>query len=374
MSRLPKALAAGVLVVLALSIGRQALAGERTRIEVIEISGIIDGTVERNVIGAIEDAEDNNPELIVFQINSKGVVGDGRVNHIVDVMLESETPIATWIGPPDSRAENGAALIAMAGHITAMAPASSIGPIKTFDLSATATAPDVEKSKFAKRIGTDQAEDEEVIDIVAPALANLLEELDGKKIAKLDETLDIDTDASQIRFSKGDLIGRALHAAAQPSIVYLLLLLALVGIVFELFHPSTGPAGITGLLALALSIYGMVALGGSWFGFALIIIGVGFFAIDLRYQALGVATAVGFLALVGGSLLLFRSPFLHVNPWVLAFGIVSMVAFLIGAMTRVLRDLRALARGEMEVTDAHAHLEVDDQSGGSGELPDGKDH
>ncbi len=63
----------------------------------------------------------------------------------------------------------------------------------------------------------------------------------------------------------------------------------------------------------------------------------------------------GFAALVAGSLLLFPGPYLRVSPWVLAFGVVSMTAFLIGAMTRVLRDLRAVARGELEVTDAHPH-------------------
>jgi hypothetical protein len=61
----------------------------------------------------------------------------------------------------------------------------------------------------------------------------------------------------------------------------------------------------------------------------------------------------GFAALVAGSLLLFRGPWLHVSPWLLAFGITSMVLFLVGAMTRVLRDLRAVARGELEVRDAH---------------------
>jgi membrane-bound serine protease (ClpP class) len=133
------------------------------------------------------------------------------------------------------------------------------------------------------------------------------------------------------------------------------LLVGLVGLVFELFHPSTGPAGISGLIALGLAVYGIVTLGGSWIGFALIVIGVVGFCLDLRFQALGVATILGFAGLVAGSLLLFSGTFLSVSVWVLAFGIVSMVAFLLGAMTRVLRDLRAVARGELEVTEAHPH-------------------
>src|SRR5438094_739072 len=59
-------------------------------------------------------------------------------------------------------------------------------------------------------------------------------------------TLSIDVDKVALRFHNLDLFGRVLHAAAQPSITYLLLLLALVGIVFEAFHPSNGPAGVSG--------------------------------------------------------------------------------------------------------------------------------
>jgi hypothetical protein len=64
-------------------------------------------------------------------------------------------------------------------------------------------------------------------------------------------------------------------------------------------------------------------------------------------------TAAGLAGLVAGSLMLFHGPWLHVSPWALAFGITSMFLFLVGAMTRVLRDLRAVARGELEVREAH---------------------
>src|SRR5439155_27245500 len=124
--------------------------------------------------------------------------------------------------------------------------------------------------------------------------------------------------------------------AAQPSITYLLVLLGLVGILFEAFHPSTGPAGVSGLLAVGLAVYGIVVLGGSWLGFGLIVVGVAGFAIDLRYASLGPFTAAGFAGLVAGSVLLFHGPWLRVPPVLLAAGVVAMTAFLLGAMTRVL--------------------------------------
>src|SRR5581483_8117489 len=114
-----------------------------------------------------------------------------------------------------------------------------------------------------------------------------------------------DPDTTEIRFRKLGLIGGALHAAAKPSIVYLMLLVGIVGIVFELFHPSTGPAGFAGVLAVALAIYGMITLHGSWAAFVIICFGIAGFCVDLATEHLGPLTILGFLALVGGSIFLF---------------------------------------------------------------------
>jgi membrane-bound serine protease (ClpP class) len=139
-----------------------------------------------------------------------------------------------------------------------------------------------------------------------------------------------------------------------------LILGGLVGIVFELFHPSNGPAGVTGLAAFAFGVFGVATLGGSWGALAALLVGVTFFCIDLRYERLGAFTLLGALLLIGGSIWLFPSPYLRTSPWILVFGIAAMTAFLLGAMTRVLRDLRAIARGELEVRDAHPHPEIGD--------------
>jgi membrane-bound serine protease (ClpP class) len=365
----------------ALLVPLRAVAQGDGRIEIVEVKGIIDGNVERSILTTIEDAGREGAELVVLQIDSRGTVGGDRVDAVLEAIATSSVPIATWIGPAAARGENGAAAIALAGHIRAIAPGATIGPIETLDLSraggavldgnppqlplnhrSTRLGPSVElmdRMSAADAVDSELAgiPDEPVVQHSVPALADLLDEVDGARVevSGKEIRLSTDPDESSIRFHKGDLPGRGLHAAAQPSIVYLLLLLALVGIVFELFHPSTGPAGVSGLVALGLTIYGMVTLGGSWLGFALIVVGVALFALDLRFQSLSFPTLFGFAGLVVGSLFLFPGPYLRVSSWVLVFGIVSMTAFLIGAMTRVMRDLRAVARGELEVTDAHPH-------------------
>jgi membrane-bound serine protease (ClpP class) len=318
-------------------------------IEVVEVKGIIDGSVERAVVGNLDDAHDANAALVVLQIDSRGVVDAARTRRLVSAIARSEVPVAAWVGPPGARAENGAARVVQAARIRAMSPGSSLGPLETLDLRTRERRVDDTKDPLDRRLSAVAARTAGLVRFVEPSLDDLVTTIDDESV------VDVDVDRAVIRFHKLDILGRALHAAAQPSMAYLFLLLALVGIVFELFHPSTGPAGISGLIALALSVYGMVVLGGSWLGFALIVAGVAAFCVDLRYQGLGVFTLLGFGGLVAGSLLLFPGPYLRVSPWVVALGVVAMTMFLLGAMTRVLRDLRLIARGELEVTDAHPH-------------------
>lgn len=352
-----------VLLVLLLSAALgsvpRAIAQDVGGVEVLDVPGIVDGSVERAVLAGIEAAEREGAALVVLQIDSTGVVDARRARRIAGRVKAARVPVATWVGPARARAAHGSVLVAGAGHVRAMAPGATLGPAVTLDLRGEVPPPP--SATLARPLSAEEAEARELVDVVAPSLRELLEEIDGAQVVVggREVRISADPERSRIRLHKLDLFGRALHAAAQPSIGYLLLLLGLVGVVFELFHPSTGPAGIAGAGALALSLYGVVVLGGSWLGVALVVAGVVGFAVDLRFQSLGVATLLGFGGLVAGSILLYSGPRLRVSPWVLGFGIAAMVAFLLGAMTRVLRDLRAVARGELEVRDAHPHPDGD---------------
>ncbi len=333
------------------------------RVEVVQVEGLIDSSVERTIGSVIEDAEKSvEASLVVLQIDSPGVVGAGRARRIARRIGESDLPVIAWVGPARARAKHGAIVVLNAG-MTAAAPGAVIGPLESLDLK-NRFDPDVVPDYIG--LGSEDLPERELLITskadyplvaIAPSIEELITEFPRPVLDRLrgEPIAVFDTRGASIRFHNLDLFGRLLHAAAQPSITYLLLLVGLVGVVFEVFHPSTGPAGIAGLAGLALAVYGVATLGGSWLGMGLIVLGVAGFCVDLRFQGLGPFTVGGFAGLVAGSLLLFPGPWLRVSPWVLAFGIVGMVLFLLGAMTRVLRDLRAVARGELEVTDAHPH-------------------
>jgi len=315
-------------------------------VEVVEIRGIIDAPVERTVLGAIAEAERDGAAVLLVQIDSRGSLGADRARRIVDAIGATDVPVVAWIGPPGSVAENATAAIALAADVVAMAPGTALGPVTSASLTERIDPGPLGEDLPDRALSADAAERAGLVDLLALNVPELLDALE-----------DLDVEGAEIRFRRLGVWGQALHATAQPSIAYLLLLVGLAGIMFEAFHPSTGPAGITAALGLALSGYGLWTLSASPLGVILLVAAVVFLSIDLRFAGLGLFSALGTVALVAGSLLLFRGPFLHVHPGALATGIVGMLTFNFGAMTRVLRDLRAIARGELEVTDAHPHPE-----------------
>ena len=361
----------------ALLFGPAATAATPAEIEVVDVSGIIDANVERTISRVVAEAERQNASLLVLEMNSNGTVGAGRAERIAARIRTTTMPVAAWIGPAGARARNGAAVIWQAADYRAMAPASLVGPIDTLDLREDYDREELQNALQRLNAGflgtrsAEEAKQSQWAHYVVGSVGDLLSVLDGAEYSgpKGKARLDLDPRRDAIRLHKLDLLGRALHAAAQPSITYLLVLLGLVGMLFEAFHPSTGPAGVAGALAMGLGVYGVVTLGASWLGFALVVAGVVGFAVDLRYQSLGVFTLAGFAALVAGSILLFPGPWLRVPPWLIAGGVAGMTAFLLGAMTRVLRDLRLVASGQLQVRDAHeAVTGVDKGQGG----PDGR--
>lgn len=378
------------LVVLALVLGAAATLAHADQspgtrlVEVVEVEGIVDAAVARSITTAVREAERGRAEALIVQVDTEGGIEATRAESVVKALLGSRVPVVTWVGPPGATARNSGAALAIAGHVTAMAPGTLLGPAKTLDLRArrddsSAAAALLAKTAAARgrdestardlseaALSAEGAEQAGLADVLAIRLPDLLKAINGKtvQIDGTERTLRTDPGELSVRFRKRDILGRVQHAVTKPSMAYLLVLLGFLGIVFEVFHPSTGPAGFSGLLSLGLGLYGVASMRGSWLAVGLLTGSMIALSIDLRYVSLGLFTLAGFASLVAGSLLLFTAPRLRVSPWVLAFGVSGMTAFMLGAMTRVLRDLRAVASGEREIVDLHEIIHHAQQEGG----------
>ena len=141
-----------------------------------------------------------------------------------------------------------------------------------------------------------------------------------------------------MRFNNLGLVGQVLHALTSPTLVYLLVVGGALALLFEVFQPGFGVAGVSGGALLALGALGLAVLPTSWLGIALVPAGLLALAADLALGRLGVLTVAGTVAFAGGSALLFTGPPLLDIPYWLV-GVVSAfnVVFFVGVMTSVLR-------------------------------------
>jgi membrane-bound serine protease (ClpP class) len=132
-----------------------------------------------------------------------------------------------------------------------------------------------------------------------------------------------------VRFTSLGPVDRVLHAAASPAAIYLLLVLGLAALAFEITQPGFGFAGFAGVGMLALGVYGLSVVPFWWLGLLLLIGGVGLMTTDVVMRRLGVLTALGLLAFVLGSFLTFQgvSDLIRVSPWLIGFATLASLLY-----------------------------------------------
>ncbi|HVF13748.1 MAG TPA: NfeD family protein, partial [Acidimicrobiales bacterium] len=230
--------------------------------------------------------------------------------------------------PTGARAYGGAARLVTAAATAGMAPRTRIAVSEG-------------------TVGPDEARDRGLIAAVVPTIGEFLADLDGKEIGGRElDTARVVTGADgktqtqaagEVRFAKLPLSERLLHAAASPSVAYLLLIVGLALIVFEFFSVGIGVAGATGAVLLALSAFGLAVLPTWPIGLALIGLSMFGFAVDVQAGAPRVWTAVGASSLLVGSWTLFGEG-IEV-PWLtLLVIVVAVVLLMVSGLPSMVRS------------------------------------
>ncbi|MGH2812014.1 MAG: NfeD family protein, partial [Actinomycetota bacterium] len=333
-------------------------------VDFIELEGVIDPVTSRYLLRQIDRSEERGSHAIVVRLDTPGGL-DVSMREMVQRILAAEVPVVVWIAPSGARAASAGVFITYASHVAVMAPGTNIGAAHPVNLggeldeeSARKATNDAagfirsiaeqrgrnvewaeESVRESASITSDEAEELGVIDYQAGA-ADLYDRLDGHRLVlEGGRTVTLDTDNVQVRFHKMGLLERILHTAIRPEVAYLLLLLGFYGLIFELYHPGIGAAGVLGGVSLILGFYALSVLPTSWAGVALMVLGVAFFLVDLHTAGLGVFTVGGTAALVAGSLLLFSGadPEFRLGLWAIGGATLGSLLFFIGAMTAAIR-------------------------------------
>jgi membrane-bound serine protease (ClpP class) len=189
-----------------------------------------------------------------------------------------------------------------------------------------------------------------LVDLAAQSVLDLLSQLDGMEVETSAgrQTLVTEGDPEEfgLRFSELGPIDRTLHAVVAPTASYVLLVLGLWAIAFEIVQPGVGLAAVVGVVFLALAGYSLMILNPRWAAVALLVAGVALMTLDVRLRKLALPTVFGAVAFGAGSLLIYgrADARIDVSGWVIWPFVVATVLYFGFVLTVAVRSReRAIA-------------------------------
>jgi len=338
------------------------------RILVGRIQDAIGPVTKDYVHRVLQTAAAEKPECVIFTLDTPGGL-DASMRSIVQDILSSPVPVVVFVYPSGGRAASAGAIISLAAHVVAMAPSTNIGaahPVAvgqgemdehmsekvTNDAAAYARGIAKERGRdvdWAEKIVRESISStaEEalaigVADLIASDLDSLSRKLDGRvvEIAGKERTL-ATKDAARIELTPS-LREKLLAKISDPNIAYLLLLLGIFGIFFELQNPGAIFPGIVGGIAILLAFFALQLLPVNLTGLALIILAIIMFLLEIKVPSGGLLTVGGIASMLIGSIMLFDSslPFMRVSLSVIIPAVIFTALFFLFAVGMGIRAQR----------------------------------
>jgi len=366
----------GMLLVTALSGIARA---DSPVITVLEVKGTINPVLTDYVERGINQAEQDGAVVCIIQMDTPGGL-DTAMRDIIQSIVSSEVPIAVYVSPSGARAASAGVFITLSSHIAAMAPNTTIGAASPVALGpegeqqmsdtmrekivndsaayirslAASHDRNLEWAEQAVREAVSATEEEalelKVIDLVATNLQDLISKIDGREVLLLSGSkITLNTEGTVIKPVEMNTIEDFLYAISDPSIAFLLMGLAMLGIFVEITNPGLIFPGVFGAIALLLAFFSLGTLPVNLAGILLIVLAFGFFIAELFTTSFGLFTAGGVVALVIGSLIMFKGgPLFSVDPWLIAVVTIIITAFFVFVVYKVIaaRKQRAFTGAE----------------------------
>lgn len=338
----------------------------------LEVSGTIDPAQARYVARGLEEARKIQASALVIQMDTPGGL-DGSMRRMIQGILNSPVPVIVYVAPPGSRAASAGAFIALSAHVAAMAPGTNIGAAHPVHLGGGAGE---EKSspmeakltndavayvhsiaqirgrnaqwaeaavRESRSSSAEEAKENKVIDLIAKDLDDLIEQAQGRQVKTIFGVATLSLKEQPRQALPMSLMEKILHQLAHPNLAYILLLLGIYGLIYELATPGAVFPGVLGAIFLILALLALETLEVNWAGLVLILLSLVFFIADIKLPGYGALTAGGIIAFLLGSAILFpgvRIPNLKL-PWATigaaAASTACFFALVVGAGIRALQ-------------------------------------
>jgi membrane-bound serine protease (ClpP class) len=350
-----------------LALAASASAAEAPLVRHLKIEGVVSPIMAEFIVDGINDAEEDGASLVVISLDTPGGL-DPSMRKIIKKILASRVPVAVYVSPPGGRAASAGTFIAMAAHVAAMAPNTSIGAAHPVTLGMGGEGADetmTEKitndavsyiKSLARRRGRNEdwaeravrksaslnAEDavaENVVDFVAEDLGDLLKKVDGRKVKVANCPMTINVKGARVEEETPDIRERFLAVVTDPNVAYILLIIGFYGIIFELSNPGSILPGVAGGICIILAFYALSTLPVNYAGLALIIFAIILFIAEVKVTSKGLLAVGGTLSMLLGSILLIDTPatYIKISWTVIVPAVVTTVLFFLFAVGMGLR-------------------------------------
>jgi len=299
----------------------------------LKLDGAINPSSAEYIERGIAEAQSRRASCVVIQLNTPGgLLKSTRV--IVSAFLESKIPVVVYVSPGGAQAGSAGVFVTMAAHIAAMAPGTNIGAAHPVMLQgqqdsimnekATNDAAAFIRTIAEKRnrnltwaeeavrksfsITETEALAKNVIDLIARNPDDLLTLIDGRVVVLAEDTVRLETRGARIEPVEMGWTERVLDLLSDPNIAYILFMLGVYGLLFELYNPGSIFPGVVGVISLILAFYSLHTLPINYAGLALIIFAVVLFLLEIKIVSHGLLAIGGAISLFLGSIMLIRTP------------------------------------------------------------------
>ncbi len=303
---------------------------------VVSATGI-DGMIHDGVVSLLESslqsAVRSGSVALLVRLDTPGGLLDST-GDIVQLILNAPLPVIVYVSPSGAQAASAGAIITMAGHIAAMAPGTNIGAATPVSIQG--EMPEAMQKKAtqhtasyietiaeqrnrnpewarkavieAESITSRQAEQNGVIDLVASDVDDLLAKIDGRTVEVRGEQVTLSTAGARVVEVQLGWRDRFRIGLADPTLAFLLLVFAVLGIYVEVNNPGLIVPGALGALCAVLFLFAIDVLPFNLFGLLLIALGIVCFVLEMKFTSYGLLALSGVLCFGFGALLLFDVP------------------------------------------------------------------
>ena len=411
--------AGGLILFLVTSL---AVAGPGNTVLVLNLKDAIGPATADYIHSGLSAAQEKHVDLVVLQLDTPGGL-DTAMRNIIRDIIASPIPVAIYVSPSGARAASAGTYMLYAAHIAAMAPGTNLGAATPVQIGG---LPDLNPSKdekpeqkaakkdeqgdqasekndqadvpkdamerkmvndavayirslaemrgrnadwaeravrHAASLSSEQALQQGVIDLVAKDITDLLQKIDGRVVEVNNVEVTLHTANAKIETFEPDWRNRLLSVITNPNVAYVLMLLGIYGLFFELANPGFVLPGVIGGICLLLALYAMQVLPVNFTGVALILLGLAFMVAELFMPSFGALGIGGVISFIIGSIILFdvegKGELAISKSLVLAVAAVTAVFFLVVIRMVIRAHRKPVVSGSEEMVGALGEVVAD---------------